>query len=120
MLRAAILLGSLVPLSAGLAGALLGPGFAGDAAAAESHGRYLSGLLLGLGLLAVWCAGDLRGRGAVFDALGFAVVVGGIARLLGAALAGPPPWPHLLALAMELLVTPALVLWRRRVFSQGP
>ncbi len=116
MLRAAIFIGSLVPLSAGLAGAILGPGFAGGASAVESHGRYLSGLLLGLGLLAAWCAADLRGRGAVFDALGFVVAVGGLARLLGAVVGGWPPAPHALALVMELLVTPALVLWRRRVF----
>ncbi len=120
MLRALVLLGALVPLSAGLGGALLGPGFAGGGLAADSHGRYLSGLLLGLGLLAAWCALDLRRRGAVFDALGFVVAVGGLARLLGVALVGVPPWPHVLALAMELVVTPALVLWRRRVFSDAP
>jgi hypothetical protein len=106
-LRALVLLRSLVPLSAGLAGALLGPGFARGAAAAESHGRYLSGLLLGLGRLAAWCAVDLRGRGALFDALGFVVAVGGLACLLG------------VALAKELVVLPALALGRRRVFSGG-
>lgn len=114
-MRAAILLACLVPLSAGLAGALLGPRLlGGDAAALSSHLRYLSGLLLGVGVVFAWCALDLRRRGAVFDALAFVVVLGGLARLFGAALEGWPPAPHLAALGMELVVTPLLWLWSRR------
>lgn len=116
MLPAAIRLAALVPLLAGAAGALTGAGFLGEPAgpATDSHLRYLSGLLLGLGLLALWCAADLARRGQVFQALAFVVAVGGLARLLGLALAGTPPLPHLLALGMELGVVPLLWLWWRR------
>ena len=48
----------LVPLLAGGAGALTGFGFLDQpmGPAADSHARYLSGLLLGIGLLGLWCA----------------------------------------------------------------
>ncbi len=116
MLPAALRLAALVPLLAGAAGALTGAGFLGEPAgpATQSHLRYLSGLLLGLGLLALWCASDLARRGQVFQALCAVVTLGGLARLLGVGLDGPPPWPHLLALGMELGVVPLLWLWWRR------
>jgi hypothetical protein len=112
----AIRLASLVPILAGAAGALTGAGFLAEEAgpATDSHMRYLSGLLLGLGLLAAWCAGDLARRGALFGAICGIVVLGGFARLIGVAVAGVPPAPHLAALVMELGVTPALWLWWRR------
>lgn len=114
-LRIAILIAGLVPVSAGLAGALTGFGFLGQALppAADSHARYLSGLLLGIGLGVWWCAAALDRRRAVFGALCAVVVAGGFARLAGLA-HGVPPLPHLLALVMELGVTPALWLWSRR------
>jgi hypothetical protein len=117
MLPLAIRLAALVPLLAGGAGALFGPAFLPEASgpATASHMRYLSGLLLGLGGLAWWCAGDLRVRRRVFAALCTMVVVGGLARLLGLALDGLPPWPHVAALGMELGVVPVLWAWSRRL-----
>lgn len=116
MLPLAIRLAALVPLLAGGAGALLGPAALGEAAgpATASHLRYLSGLLLGLGGLAWWCAGELTARRPVFAALCAMVVTGGLARLLGLVLDGAPPWPHVAALGMELGVVPALWAWSRR------
>jgi hypothetical protein len=116
MLPNAIRLAALVPLLGGGAGAVLGAGMLGEPAgpATDSHLRYLSGVLLGLGLLALWCAADLPRRGQAFQALCAVVALGGLARLGGLALAGLPPWPHLLALVMELGVVPALWLWHRR------
>lgn len=116
MLTLAIRTAALVPLLAGAAGALTGAGFLGESAgpATDSHLRYLSGLLLGLGILAWWCAADLSRRGQTFTILALLVALGGLARLAGVATAGPPPLPHLLALVMELVVTPGLWLWWRR------
>ncbi|WP_137123963.1 DUF4345 domain-containing protein [Roseomonas sp. HF4] len=124
MITAAIRLAALVPIMAGGGGAILGPGFLGEAAgpATASHLRYLSGLLLGLGLLAWWCAGALDRRRPLFEALCAMVVLGGLARLAGLAAEGAPPAPHVLALAMELGIVPALWLatqarWARRVMA---
>ncbi|BDG71468.1 DUF4345 domain-containing protein [Roseomonas fluvialis] len=110
MLPIAIRLAALVPIVAGGGGALFGPALLGEAAgpATASHLRYLSGLLLGLGLLAWWCAGALAQRRVVFEALCAMVVLGGTARLVGLLADGAPPWPHLAALGMELVVVPAL------------
>lgn len=115
MLPHAIRLAALVPILAGAGGAVGGTAFLGETGgpATESHLRYLSGLLLGLGLLALWCARDLPNRGTPFTILCAVVTLGGLARLLGVVTHGVPPLPHILALGMELAVTPALWLWWR-------
>lgn len=116
MLPHAIRLAATVPILAGGAGALTGAGFLHEAAgpATDSHLRYLSGLLLGLGVTALWCAADLRARGMVFTVLCAVVTLGGLARL-GGLLNQVPPWPHVAALGMELGVVPALWLWWRKL-----
>lgn len=116
MIAIAIRLAALVPILAGAGGAVLGPAFLGEPAgpATASHLRYLSGVLLGIGLLAWWCAADLPRRAGVFGALCAAVVLGGLARAAGLLLDGLPPWPHRLALVMELGVVPLLLAAVRR------
>ena len=116
MLPLTIRVAALVPLLAGAAGVAGGSAFLGEPAgpATDSHLRYLSGVLLGIGLLALWCAAALPRRAPVFEALCAVVTLGGLARLAGLALAGAPPWPHLLALGMELGVVPLLWLRVRR------
>lgn len=117
-LRAAILLASLVPILAGGAGVLTGAGFLGGAgAAADSHLRYLSGLLLGIGLAFAWASFDLPRRARVFDLLAPIVVLGGLARFAGL-MHTTPPLPHLLALGMELGVTPLLWWGVRRAMTR--
>ena len=57
-LQIAVAQAGCVPVAAGLAGVLNGPGMAGSAtvsASLDSHFSYLSGLLLGIGL-AFWSA----------------------------------------------------------------
>jgi hypothetical protein len=126
MLPTAIRLAALVPILAGAGGALCGPAFLNEPAgpATTSHLRYLSGLLLGLGLLGWWCAGALARRRAVFEALCAMVAIGGLARLGGLLAEGVPPWPHAAALAMELGVVPALWValqagWARGTLAGG-
>jgi hypothetical protein len=119
-LQAAVALACLVPLLAGLAGVLAGPAMlagvgAGAAPDLQSHYRYLSGLLLGIGFAFLALVPAIERRGALFGALAAIVALGGLARLLGLALAPAPGAAHLLALVMELGVTPGLALWQRRV-----
>jgi hypothetical protein len=114
-LQAAIVLAGCVPVIGGLWGVLGGIDTAGVIAA--SHARYLSGLLLGIGLAYWACVPTIERRGAEVRVLSAVVVLGGLARLAGAfTTTGFPPtviWP----LVMELVVTPGLALWRERIQS---
>ena len=120
LLQGAILVACLVPLSAGLSGAIEGPamlrGVAGDVPPdLDSHMRYLSGLLLGIGLAFIACVPRIERSGMLFRALGLIVAVGGLARAVSLAQVGAPGLEHRLALAMELGATPLLVLWQVRI-----
>lgn len=122
-LQAAVAVAGLVPISAGLAGILLGAQMAGALAIPESlravsldsHVRYLSGLLLGLGL-AFWSfIPAIERRTTEARLLTALVFLGGLARLYGVAQGGFPSGPMCFGLVMELVVTPLLCLWQARV-----
>jgi hypothetical protein len=121
LLQGAVLLACLVPLAAGGAGVVAGPamlaGIAPGEAAADldSHFRYLSGLLLGLGIGFLFCVPGIDRRTALFRALGLIAVLGGIARLCSAMAVGLPGTGHLFGLAMELGTVPLLLLWQARI-----
>ena len=105
LLQIAIAIAALVPICGGGWGAL---GYWHD----DGHSRYLSGLLLGIGLTFWWTIPTIERRGAIVRGLAVIVVIGGLARLAatiqhGAGLSLP--------LAMELAVTPLIALWRERV-----
>ena len=113
LLQLTILLAGFVPVLAGLWGAAGGLHLA-DAAAA-SQGRYLSGLLIGVGLCFWGCVPTIERRGAEIRMLALIVVVGGLARLAGVLVTGAAPLSVVLPLVMELGVTPLVALWRERV-----
>ena len=120
-LQAAVALACLVPLGAGAAGVVLGAAMLGGAmvdgrgADMDSHFRYLSGLLLGIGLAFAALIPGIERHGRTFRLLAAIVALGGLARL-GAALFVAAPFTGMtMALVMELVVTPALALWQARV-----
>ncbi len=119
LLQLAILLGGIVPVSAGVEGALCGTRFLGawPGRSADSHFRYMSGLLLGIGLVLWGCIPTIERRATIVRTLTAVVVLGGLARLYGWIVAGDPGtirW----ALGMELVVTPLLCLWQTRIAQQ--
>jgi hypothetical protein len=77
--------------------------------------RYLSGLLLGIGLVFWWQIPRIERAGPLFRVLTLIVFIGGLSRLLGVVIHGLPPGPMLFGLGMELVVTPLLCLWQSRV-----
>jgi hypothetical protein len=122
LLQVAVALGCLVPVLGGGIGvlyglAMLGPMVGNEAPPpfADSHFRYLSGLLLAIGLGFSSTVPSIETRSGRFRLLAAIVVVGGLGRLLALALDGRPDAPTLFALGMELGVTPALTLWQWRV-----
>ena len=117
-LQATVAVLSLVPITAGAAGLLLGPGLVGGPAGVPdlaSHFAYLSGLLLGLGLGFLALVPGIERQGLLFRSAAGVVVLGGLARLLAVALAGPPSLPHRVALVLELGVVPAIAVWQARI-----
>jgi hypothetical protein len=118
-LQIVVAIGSLVPIGAGSAGMLLGPRLMGSvtvgAGDLDSHFRYLSGLLLAVGMGFLSTVPRIETHGGRFRLLTGIVVVGGIGRLLSLLATGLPSSPMLAALAMELVVTPGLAIWQCRV-----
>jgi hypothetical protein len=118
LLQAVIAVASLVPVLGGAFGVCLGLAMveiAAPPASADAHFRYLSGLLLGIGLGFLSTVPQIETRSARFRLLAAIVVIGGLGRLLSVALDGAADASTLFALAMELVVTPTLALWQRRV-----
>lgn len=115
-LQLTMLLAGLVPVVGGGGGAVRGAVLVGawPGPAADSHFRYLSGLLLGIGLLFWGCIPGVEKRGPILRGLTFVVMVGGLARLAGWGL-GHDPQTMRWTLIMELGVTPAICLWQARV-----
>jgi hypothetical protein len=122
-LQITVAVASLVPISAGAAGMLLGPRLVGAAivgpADLDSHFRYLSGLLLAIGLGYASTIPRIETHGDRFLLLTVIVVLGGVGRLLSLLSVGPPSPTMTAALVMELVVTPCLALWQHRVARQA-
>lgn len=116
-----------MPVLAGTAGLVLGPQMASGGAfstapwdaALDSHFRYLSGLLLGIGLGFWSTIPALPARTARFRLLTAIVVLGGLARLAALPGQGWPGGPMAAALVMELVITPLLCLWQGRVAHEA-
>ena len=114
-LQISIAIAGLLPVSAGLWD--IAHGLSGSVGWADNHHRYLSGLLLAIGL-GFWSAiPEIETRTARMRLLTTLVVIGGLARLLGLALGDAATPLVVTALAMELVVTPLLCLWQIRVIA---
>jgi len=121
LLQIAVTTASLVPISAGFAGAVLGASFLGwlddatfDGRALDSHIRYLSALLFGIGVGFLLAVPDIEHHRRRFTLLTAIVFVGGLARLGGLAASGVPHRGMVFGLVMELIITPLLWVWQQR------
>ena len=119
-LQAAIMIGCIVPLSGGVLGLMHGAGMVGSVGdvTLDSHVRYLSGLLLGVGLGFLSAIPNIEKHSDRVALLTAIVVTGGMARLYGILSDGWPAPPMVFALGMELGVVPVLWCWQRRVAQQ--
>ena len=110
MLQLCVAIGAMVPVSAGIWGALAGLGPAGGEFI--NHQRYLSGLLLMVGIVFWSTIPRIERKTVIFRLLTLLVFGGGLCRLLGVMLGDPLSGPVAGALIMELGVTPLLCLWQ--------
>lgn len=114
-LQIAIAVAALVPIGAGIWGIVNGPDADGASIALGSHYRYLSGLLLAIGLAWLISVPRIEHHSDRILVLTLIVMTGGLARVYALAGDGSPGAGMILAIGMELLVTPLLCLWQRRV-----
>jgi len=117
LLQAAVALAATLPIVASTWDVVHGLSSAN--AWAINHERYLSGLLLAIGLgfwSTIW---HIEAKTARFRLLTSIVVIGGLCRLLGVMLGDPASPAVLVALVMELGVTPALCFWQSRLRPAG-
>ena len=116
-LQALVAVASLVPILGGAAGVALGPRMVGAAfgSMADSHFRYLSGLLLAIGVTYLSLVKHIEREGQRLFMLTAIVVTGGCARAFGMLAAGDRGPGVAAALVMELIVAPAVFVWQGRV-----
>jgi len=112
-LQAAVALAATLPVVASAWDVI--HGLHGADAWAVNHERYLSGLLFAIGLGFWSTIPHIETRTARFRLLTSMVVIGGLCRLLGVMLGDPASPAVLVALVMELGVTPALCFWQSRL-----
>lgn len=120
LLQLATAIACIVPITMGVESIFDGPSVIRGVEAPvpvdlDSHFRYLSGLLLGIGLLFLVSIPRIERHTIVFRVLGAIIVVGGLARLVSLLSVGVPGDGHRFGLVMELVVVPLIVLWQARV-----
>src|SRR3712207_3933562 len=83
---------AVIPAGAGLFGVLFGPAMTGDtvSVSADSHFRFLSALLFGIGLVFWSTVPAIEEKTGRFRLLALLVFIGGLGRLLGLLLTGVP------------------------------
>ncbi|ULA65886.1 MAG: conserved membrane protein of unknown function [Nitrospira sp.] len=117
-LQVALVVAACVPVLAGGAGMITGTAILSEhpgEIALDSHVRYLSGLLFGIGLSFWAIVPRIETHTALVRLLTFLVGVGGIARLAGAVFVVMPSRSMIYAIVMELVVTPLLCWWQSRI-----
>ncbi len=120
LLQQSVAVVATIPVATGLYGVLFGQALTGDAVSisAESHFRYLSGLLLAIGLCYWSTLPGIEGKTGRFRLLTLLVVIGGLGRLIGLALTGLPSLFMVGGLIVELIIAPVLCLWQTRVANR--
>jgi hypothetical protein len=108
----------LIPLIAGAIGVIYGVNMTGETVSGiriDSHVRYLSGLLFGIGTAFLISVPHIERHGPRCRLLAAIVFVGGLARLFGIFTAGWPGFAMLLALFVEIFLVPLLCVWQWRI-----
>jgi Domain of unknown function (DUF4345) len=114
MLQLCVIVGAVVPVLAGVAGVIDG------ADGSASHARYLSGLLLAIGIGFWSTVRGIERKAQLFRQLTLLVFGGGLCRLLGVTLGDGFGWIVAGPLLMELVVTPLLCIWQAQLAEDQP
>ena len=120
LLQQSVAIDATIAVATGLYGVLLGHALTRQAVSisAESQFRYLSGLLLAIGLCFWSTLPSIETKTDRIRLLTLLVVIGGLGRLIGLGLTGLPSFFMLGGLIVELIVAPVLCLWQTRVANR--
>ena len=117
-LQCTVAIFALVPIAVGIAGMVAGQKMIThsiDNISLDSHFRYLSGLLFGIGICFWSLIPRIDAATPTFRLLTLLVFIGGLSRLAGIVMTGWPSPGMVFGLVMELIITPVLCLWQIRV-----
>jgi Domain of unknown function (DUF4345) len=112
---------AVVPLATGVLGIVGGLTIGPDGEAAryfDSEYRFLNAVWLVAGLALWWSLRRPAERALVTRVVLAGTVLGGLSRLLSVAVVGWPPVEFRAAMAIELLVIPALLVWHVRALGR--
>jgi hypothetical protein len=119
LLQTVVAAACAVPVIAGASGVILGAewfkGVEAPPIDLDSHLRYLSGILIAIGISFARCIPDIEIKTERFRLLCFLVICGGLARLVSMVIDGLPSQGHIFGLVMELGVVPLLMVWQGRL-----
>jgi hypothetical protein len=83
----------------------------------DSEDRFYAAFFLAFGVALIWCSLDLLKRGGAFRVLLVPFFIGGIARVISAALVRLPDPLFVALTAVELILPPLLWWWHHRTLS---
>jgi Domain of unknown function (DUF4345) len=89
-----------------------------DPAKLDTALRYFAGLWLAIGLAALWISSRLERERTLFVALWGMVFLGGVGRVISLVTVGSPGAMFLFFMCVELLASPALIVWHGRITSR--
>ena len=81
----------------------------------DSNLRFMGGLGLGLGVALIWITPSIEAHTIVFRLVWMCALLGGIGRLVSAAVIGQPPLPMIIFAAVEVPLVPILIYWQHSV-----
>lgn len=120
LLQVIVALSGLFAVIVGFFGAAFGATFLNlsFSPAVDSYIRFLFGIILAIGLVLLASVPHIERHGSRFSVLTVILVIGGIARLFGVMSFGVPTQGVLAGLMLELIVSPLVWLWQRRIAHQ--
>lgn len=84
-------------------------------AALDSNLRFMGGIGVGLGMALLWITPKIEHRTIAFRVVWLCALLGGIGRLISAAVVGAPPLPMIAFTVIEVPGVPALIYWQSSV-----
>jgi hypothetical protein len=115
-LQVVLAVGGLVAIGTGLlhiaGGVSTFPGSPSAENAADNEARFLAAFWVAFGALAVWAVPRVERETLVVRALGGALFLGGLARLVSIIDVGEPDSLQYVLMAIELVLGPVLIGWQ--------